>query len=106
MKSIFLIAFLFTGLSANAQHDVELFRSPTPKGILSQTVGNTKIEIEYERPLARKRKIFGDLVPWGQVWSTGAGACTKIRIDKPVLIGGQKVPAGNYSLFTIPNPES
>ncbi len=69
-------------------------------------IGNTKIEVEYERPLARKRTIFGNVVPWNQLWRTGAGSSTKIKIDKAVVIEGQRIPSGKYSLFTIPNPES
>ena len=81
------------------------YPSFSPKGNISQTAGNTLIEVEYERPSARKRLIFGGVVPWDEVWRTGAGNCTKIRFDKDVRIGGQKVPAGNYSIFTIPNPK-
>jgi hypothetical protein len=105
MKYIFIIGFVFTHFCLPAQNEVSIFPVASPKGMISQVVGNTQIEIEYERPLARKRQIFGDLVPWNQVWRTGAGASTKIKLDKPVLIEGQKVPSGHYSLFTIPNPE-
>jgi hypothetical protein len=105
MKYLFIIGFVFTHFCVSAQNEVSLFPVASPKGIITQVVGNTKIEIEYERPLSRKRQIFGDLVPWNKVWRTGAGPCTKIKLDKPVIIEGQKVPAGSYSLFTIPNPE-
>ena len=67
-------------------------------------VGNTTLQIEYERPSARKRKVFGELVPWDQVWRTGAGNCTKIKTNQPIKIGGQQIEKGVYSLFTIPNP--
>jgi len=53
----------------------------------------------------RNRKIFGELVPWNKVWRTGAGGCTKIGFVKAVKVGNQSVPAGKYSLFTIPNEE-
>ncbi len=106
MKYIFILSSVFTSFFASAQNEVALFPAASPKGSLSQMVGNTKIEIEYERPLARKRKIFGDLLPWNQLWRTGAGPYTKIKIDKSVIIEGQKVPSGHYSLFTIPNPEA
>ncbi|MEX0315668.1 MAG: DUF2911 domain-containing protein [Allomuricauda sp.] len=81
------------------------YPSLSPKGTISQIVGNTLISIEYERPSSRKRQIFGELVPWGKVWRTGAGNCTKISFNKDVIVGGQKVKAGKYSLFTIPNPK-
>ncbi|MCB0649080.1 MAG: DUF2911 domain-containing protein [Saprospiraceae bacterium] len=78
------------------------FPSLSPKGNISQVVGNTRIEIEYIRPSVRKRQIFGDLIPWDKVWRTGAGSCTKISLNEPVKIGGQKVQAGKYALLTIP----
>lgn len=106
MKYLFIISFLFTYFSVRAQNEVGLFPAASPKGRVFQVVGNTEIEIEYERPLARKRQIFGDLVPWNKVWRTGAGPCTKIKLDKPVLMEGQSVPAGHYALFTIPHPET
>jgi hypothetical protein len=105
MKYLFLTGFAFAHFYLAAQNEVTIFPVASPKGTISQMVGNTKVEIEYERPLARKRQIFGDLVPWNKVWRTGAGPSTKIRLDKPVLMEGQKVPSGSYSLFTIPNPE-
>ena len=90
-------------LSANAQDKEYPYPSLSPKGVISQTVGNTTLEIEYERPSVRKRNIFGELVPWNKVWRTGAGYCTKISFDRNVIVGGQKVETGKYSLFTIPN---
>ena len=71
-------------------------------GHVSQLVGFTTIAIEYERPAARARKIFGDLVPYDKVWRTGAGKCTRISFDNSVLIDNKNVPAGTFSLFTIP----
>jgi len=91
--------FFFTGFSQNHFPDL------SPKGILKQQVGFTAIEINYERPAARGRKIFGDLVPFDQLWRTGAGNCTKIKFSSPVMIDGKKIAAGTYSLFSIPNPE-
>lgn len=82
------------------------FPSLSPKGNITQVIGDTRIEVEYERPAARNRVIFGGLVPWNKVWRTGAGYCTKIRFDKPVSVGGQQIEAGHYSLFTIPSPNS
>jgi tetratricopeptide (TPR) repeat protein len=80
------------------------YPSLSPQGRIFQKVGNTSIQIDYERPSARKRKIFGALVPWNRVWRTGAGKCTKIIVDQPIKIGGQQLEKGAYSFFTIPNP--
>tara|TARA_R110002167_G_scaffold128570_4_gene310910 strand:+ start:962 stop:1825 length:864 start_codon:yes stop_codon:yes gene_type:complete len=104
MKIVFVITLVLAGFQLSGQEADYPYPSFSPKGNISQTVGNTQIQIEYERPSARKRLIFGGLVPWDKVWRTGAGNSTKIGFDKAVTIGGQKVPAGNYSIFTIPNP--
>jgi tetratricopeptide (TPR) repeat protein len=107
MKAIlFAGALAAANIFAVAQTKDYPYPSLSPLGRISQKIGNTLIEVEYERPSARKRKLFGELVPWNKVWRTGAGYCTKIRVDKPVLVEGQPVPPGYYSLFTIPHPET
>lgn len=100
-----IITFILTVVffNTNAQDNDYPYPSLSPKGTITQTVGNTIITIEYERPSVRKRQVFGGLVPWDKVWRTGAGKCTRISFDKSVIVGGQKIEAGNYSLFTIPN---
>ncbi len=70
-----------------------------------QVVGFTEVKIEYERPSVRGREVFGALVPWNKLWRTGAGYCTKISFSRNVRVGGQKVRAGTYSIYTIPNPK-
>jgi Protein of unknown function (DUF2911) len=102
----FAIVFILSGFNLTAQDGEFAYPSLSPKGIISQTIGNTLINVEYERPSARSRVIYGGLVPWNKVWRTGAGHCTKISFDKDVIVGNQPVPAGKYSLFTIPNPEA
>lgn len=104
-KTIFTFVLIIVSLNSNSQENDYPYPSLSPKGNISQTVGNTLIEIEYERPSARKRQVFGNLVPWNKVWRTGAGHSTKIRFDKDIIVGGQRINAGNYSLFTIPNPK-
>lgn len=99
--TIGILVFLLACLPAAGQVE---YPSLSPRGTISQVVGNTKVEIEYERPSARNRRVFGELVPWDKVWRTGAGNCTKIGFDKDVVLGGHPVKAGRYSLFTIPNP--
>lgn len=101
-RLIFLVLFLPTGLLGQDDYP---YPSLSPKGQIRQEVGNTLFEIEYERPAVRGRKIFGDLVPWNQVWRTGAGHCTKISFDRTVTISGQEISPGTYALFTIPNPD-
>ena len=102
MKAYSLTVFLLISVSSFAQVDYQ-FPSLSPKGSLSQMIGTTSVKITYERPSARKRKIFGNLVPYNQVWRTGAGNCTTISFDQEVKIEGQEIAAGTYSIFSIPN---
>ena len=69
---------------------------------IAQQVGVTDVTVEYSRPNKKGREVFGKLVPLGEVWRTGANACTKISFSGPVTLGGKPVPAGRYGLFTIP----
>lgn len=73
---------------------------------MEQLVGLTKVEVEYSRPSAKGRAIFGDLVPYDQLWRTGANQNTTIEFSEAVSFGGQDVPAGKYSIFTVPGTES
>jgi hypothetical protein len=69
------------------------------------TIGGANFTITYSRPMKRGRVIFGEIVPWGEVWRTGANEATHFRTDKDLVIGGTAVPAGTYTLWTIPRPE-
>ncbi|MDN5202436.1 DUF2911 domain-containing protein [Fulvivirgaceae bacterium BMA10] len=101
MKKIclFLASIILLVNGLDAQINIPKFSEP---GSISQTIGFTNIKIEYERPMQKGRKIFGGLVPYDQVWRTGAGPCTKIYFDKPVSINKTTVAPGAYALFTIP----
>jgi len=76
-------------------------------GSVSQRVGFTDISIEYNRPVARGRTLFGDhgVVRWGEIWHPGADSATTITISRDVLVEGQPLPAGQYTLWTIPQPD-
>jgi hypothetical protein len=65
-------------------------------------INGTGIRVIYSRPSVRGRVIFGEVVPWGRIWRTGAEAATKISITKPVYFNGKELPAGDYSIFTLP----
>jgi tetratricopeptide (TPR) repeat protein len=97
--------FLILTRPLSAQDIPAPFAPLSARGRLIQNVGNTLIELEFERPSVRGREIFGGLVPWDKVWRTGAGPCTKISFSDAISFGGHEVPAGSYSLFTIPNPK-
>ncbi|MEZ4807195.1 MAG: DUF2911 domain-containing protein [Flavobacteriales bacterium] len=102
MYRISIPILLFASTTLNAQE----LPQPSPKGEVEQVVGLTKIEVEYSRPSVKGRSIFGDLVPYGSVWRTGANKCTTFENDGPVMIEGQELPAGKYSLFTMPTPDA
>ena len=70
---------------------------------LEQTVGVTQVNVEYSRPSVKDRTIFGGLVPYGEVWRTGANAATKISFSDDVVLGGQDLKAGSYALITVPD---
>lgn len=93
---------LFTTVAASAQN----LPQPSPKGEVEQIVGLTTIEVEYSRPSAKGRKIFGDLVPYGEMWRTGANMSTTVELDGDVLVEGSLLPKGKYSLFTTPTPDT
>jgi len=79
------------------------FPDLSAKGSIKQRVGFTFIRVDYGRPAARGRKIFGGLVPYKELWRTGAGYCTKIKFSDSVRINEKQIWAGTYSLFTIPD---
>jgi tetratricopeptide (TPR) repeat protein len=101
MKKFLLLAIIAFTIDAKAQLKLPEL---SPDGKIIQNVGYVNFEIHYGRPAARGRKIFGELVPFGQVWRTGGGASTKIQFDKAVTVSGKLIPAGTYTLVTIPNP--
>lgn len=74
----------------------------SPTSTISQEFATSKIEITYSRPSMKGRVIFGDLVPFNQVWRTGANAATKVTFGEEVVIGGTTVKPGSYSLYTVP----
>lgn len=81
------------------------FPAASPACTLKQCVGLTDIEINYSRPGVKGRAIFGGIVPYGQVWRTGANQATKISFSTDVKLNGEDVPAGSYALFTIPGED-
>ncbi len=87
--------------STTAKAQLQLPR-PSPAAKVMQTVGLTEISVEYSSPGVKGRKIWGAVVPYGEVWRTGANATTKVTFSKDVTVGGTQVPAGSYAFFAIP----
>ncbi|HKV74967.1 MAG TPA: DUF2911 domain-containing protein [Gemmatimonadales bacterium] len=76
----------------------------SPRDTARATVGAANLWIDYGRPTRRGRVIFGGVVPWGDVWRTGANAATQFSTDKALRFGSAAVPAGKYTLWTVPTP--
>jgi tetratricopeptide (TPR) repeat protein len=72
---------------------------------LVQKAGYTQITLDYHRPNIKGRRIFGDLIPYGKIWRTGANAATQIHFDRSVSIGGKSLGPGTFALYTIPGPD-
>lgn len=100
---VFTLMAIATVVTAKAQLNTP---QPSPAAKISQAVGLGEITVSYSRPSMKGRVIFGDLVPYGALWRTGANAATKFTFSEDVTIGGKTVPKGDYSLFTIPNQNS
>jgi hypothetical protein len=77
----------------------------SPRDTLRTRIGDASFTITYSRPMKRGRVLFGETVPWGDVWRTGANEATHFHTNKDLVIGGAAVPAGTYTLWTIPRPE-
>ena len=101
-------AIIFTLLLFTINLSFSQINTPrvSPASEVEQMVGLTEIEIEYSRPSMRGREVFGNLVPFGKVWRTGADSSTKISFDTDVIISGKTIQSGTYSIFSIPNKES
>jgi hypothetical protein len=78
---------------------------PSPNAKVEQSVGVSKISISYSRPGVKGRQIYGGLVPWGEVWRTGANEATIFETSHDATIGGKTLPAGKYAFFSIPNQD-
>lgn len=102
IRRVIAMAVTSVMLSANLQaQDVKL-PAPSPAQTVTQEFALSDITLSYSRPAVKGRTIFGDLVPYGQIWRTGANSPTKIKFGESVTIDGKPVPAGEYAIYTIP----
>ena len=100
-SALLILALLFCGMVSFAQQIQMPQASPSAK--IAQKVGLTDVTVDYSRPSTKGRKIFGELVPFGQVWRTGANGATVLTFSTDVKIDGKSVPAGQYALYAIPD---
>lgn len=78
---------------------------PSPESETEQMIGLAEVEVSYSRPSMKGRTIFGDLVPYDEMWRTGANKCTTIETGEDIILNGKNLAAGTYSIFTIPGKE-
>lgn len=105
MKKILIAAVFALTLSITATAQIQTPQA-SPKAVIEQTVGLTNVKIEYSRPSARGRAVYGELVPFGRMWRTGANNNTIISFSDDVVIGGKTIKAGHYALYSQPKADS
>ncbi len=104
--ALIAIAVLVVGLFVAYRVLISSTKKHSPEQFITATVDGVDIEIFYNSPSVKGRTIFGELVPYGEVWRTGANEPTTIRFSKDVLIEGNPLAAGKYSLWTMPDPDN
>lgn len=99
MKKVIFLALLAIGFQGYSQIDMP---APSPASTITQEVGLNTVTIAYSRPSAKGRTVFGNLVPFDEMWRTGANRSTKLTFTDSVTIGTARLAPGSYSLFTVP----
>ena len=103
MKKVFiLLAVAIVNFAVEAQVKTP---QPSPKCVVNQVVGLTDVTLDYSRPSAKGRTVFGDLVPFGKLWRTGANANSTISFSDDVVINGTTLKKGKYAIFTLPKAD-
>lgn len=105
MKRIFFIGGMILAVAAASHAQVKM-PPPAPSQVITQEFALGTIELSYSRPTLKAKNIFGDLVPYNKLWRTGANGATIITFSDAVEIGGKKIDAGAYALYSIPREDS
>lgn len=106
MKSIAAALMLTAALSTNVIAQQLKVPAASPAQTIKQAFGLSEIMIDYSRPGVKNRVVFGDVVPFGKIWRTGANNATKVTFGDDVKVEGTEIKAGTYAIYTIPNKES
>jgi hypothetical protein len=106
IKFLNAVIVAFTVLSYTATAQQLKVPAPSPSQTIKQAFALSDITIEYSRPGVKKRVIYGDVVPFGKTWRTGANTATKITFGEDVKLEGNAVAAGTYAIYTVPNKDS
>jgi hypothetical protein len=106
MRTTLLATALIASAGLSAQQTVLKPYQESPAATVSQDLGSCNVKIDYHRPVVKGRKVWGGLVPFGEVWRTGANDATVITFSDPVSVNGQPLAAGSYAFFAIPGAET
>ena len=99
---LIVVVVLGIGLFGAYKYMISETKKHSPEDTVNFNKGDLELTVFYNRPSKKGREIFGALVPYGKVWRTGANEATTFETNKDILINGQSLPKGKYSLFTIP----
>ncbi len=99
MKKLILTALFFVSIATFGQFSLPVV---SPRQKIEQQFSLAKVIVDYGRPALKGRKVFGELVPYGEVWRLGANSATKITFEQTMIVDGKLVSAGTYGLFAIP----
>lgn len=103
-KRIALLATFVLAIATLASAQMDKSKRPSPPASAEcKLAGGKSIKTDYSSPRMHGRKIYGGLVPYGEVWRTGANEATTFVTDTDLMVGSKDVPAGNYTMFTVPN---
>ena len=103
MAAVVALMAVTTLAAPAAQQEPKI--KPSQRGTVTQRIADTTITVEYNRPVARGRELFGKLVPYGRVWCPCADEATTVAVSTAVVLEGRELPAGKYSLWTEPEAE-
>ncbi|MES2777666.1 MAG: DUF2911 domain-containing protein [Bacteroidota bacterium] len=103
MKKLLTMSLICFSAGVISQEKINIGTPPpSPEASFTQQLGTSEIKVNYSRPMARGRKIFGGLVPFDSLWRTGASGCTTVEFTQEMIMGNKSINAGKYALFTIP----
>lgn len=104
-KTFFIVLILSMGAAIESTGQDAIKPRPSPLAVVNARYKDTYMKITYSQPHKRGRIIFGNVVPYGEVWRTGANEATEITLTRDILINNQPLKAGTYTLFTIPDKD-
>ena len=105
LTSLALVFCLLLSITSWAQNDNDKSKRPSPPATVSGKVGDATVSVNYSSPSIKGRKVWGELVPYGQVWRAGANEATTIEFSNDVMVEGKPLKAGKYSLYTLPGED-